>query len=135
MKIAIGTNIKDGPWGGGHAFAKRPKDCSYRWLKKALRAATRMALRMKIEAGEVRVLDGVNLPEPKTKYVAAALKTAGLTGQSCLFVTEGINQELVRSDRNVPGVSVLPRTDLNADIILRHRQVLLLKEAVDGLLG
>jgi hypothetical protein len=22
MKIAIGTNIKDGPWGGGNAFAK-----------------------------------------------------------------------------------------------------------------
>lgn len=130
-----GSRVQPVRRGGGHAFAKRPKDWSYRLPKKALRSATRMALRMKIEAGEVRVLEGVNLPEPKTKYVAAALKAGGLTGQSCLFVTEGINQELVRSARNIPGVSVLPRTDLNADIILRHRQVLLLKEAMDGLLG
>nr|MBC8289718.1 50S ribosomal protein L4 [Planctomycetota bacterium] len=49
--------------------------------------------------------------------------------------TEESNRELVRAARNIPGVSVLPRCDLNADIVLRHRQVLLLKDAVDGLLG
>ena len=130
-----GSRVQPVRRGGGHAFAKRPKDWSYRLPRKALRSATKMALRMKIEAGEVRVVEGVNLPEPKTKYVAAALKSAGLAGQSCLFVTEEINRELVRAARNIPGVSVLPRCDLNADIVLRHRQVLLLKDAVDGLLG
>jgi large subunit ribosomal protein L4 len=121
--------------GGGHAFAKRPKDWGYRLPKKALRVATKMALRMKIESGEVRVLEGVNLPEVKTRYVAAALKAAGLTGQSCLFVTEEINRELVRAARNIPDVTVLPRSDLNADVVLRHSQVLLFSDAVDQLLG
>lgn len=121
--------------GGGHTFAKRPKDWGYRLPRKALQTAMRMALRMKIEDGEVRVLEGIELPEPKTKHVAAALKAGGLTGQSCLLVTEGINRELVQAARNIPDVTVLPRSDLNADVILRHRQVLIFKEAVDGLSG
>lgn len=121
--------------GGGHTFAKRPKDWSYRLPKKALRAATKMALRMKIEDGEVRVVEGISLPEAKTRHVASALKAAGIAGQSCLIVTEGINRELVQAARNISGVSVLPRTDINADIILRHRQLLIFKDAVDGLQG
>ena len=121
--------------GGGHAFAKRPKDWSYSLPRKALRAATRMALRLKAEAGELSVVDLIDLPEARTRYVAAALKSGGLTGQSCLFVTEGVNSALVRAARNIPKVSVLPRTDLNADVLMRHRNVLVLSDAMVALSG
>ena len=121
--------------GGGHAFAKRPKDWSYSLPRKALRVATRMALRLKVEAGELRVVDSVDLPEARTKYVAAILKSGGYRGQSCLFVTEGINADLVRAARNIPGVSVLPRTDLNADVVMRHRNVLVLSDAMAAISG
>lgn len=121
--------------GGGHSFAKRPKDWSYSLPRKALQSATRMALRLKIEAGELRVVEPVDLPEPRTKFVAAALKSGGFTGQSCLFVTEGINADLVRAARNIPKVTVLPRTDLNADLVMRHRNVLVLSDAIALLSG
>jgi ribosomal protein L4 len=94
-----------------------------------------MALRLKIEAGELRVVEPVDLPEPRTKFVAAALKSGGFTGQSCLFVTEGINADLVRAARNIPKVTVLPRTDLNADLVMRHRNVLVLSDAIALLSG
>jgi large subunit ribosomal protein L4 len=119
--------------GGGHSFAKRPKDWSYSLPRKALRSATRMVLRLKVEAGELRVVDSVDLPEPRTKFVAAALKSGGFAGQSCLFVTEGINADLVRAARNIPKVTVLPRTDLNADVLMRHRNVLVLSDAMVSL--
>lgn len=121
--------------GGGHTFAKRPKDWSYSLPRKALRNATKMALRLKTEAGELRAIGGLDLPEPKTKHVATALKNAGIAGQSCLIVTEGINADLVRAARNIPRVSVLPRTDLNADVVMRHRNVLVFQEALDALTG
>lgn len=119
--------------GGGHTFAKRPKEWRYALPRKALQSATRMALRMKVEAGEVRVLEGMTLPEPKTKHVAAALKAAGLVGTSCLLVTEGINADLVKAARNIPRVSVLPRTDLNADVVMRHRNILIFSDAIEAL--
>lgn len=121
--------------GGGHTFAKRPKDWSYSLPRKSLRAATRMALRLKVEAGELRVVESLDLPEPRTKYVAAALKSGGLEGQRCLFVTEGVNEDLVRAAKNIPGVNVLPRSDLNADIVMRHRNILVLSDAMSLLVG
>lgn len=119
--------------GGGHAFAKRPKDWSYSLPRKALRTATRMALRLKMEAGEVKVLTGLELPEAKTRHVAAAIKAAGLQGTSCLFVTEGINADLVRAAGNIPRVSILPRADLNADVIMRHKNILIFNDAIEAL--
>jgi len=124
------TNVRTG---GGHAFAKRPKDWRYALPRKALQSATKMALRLKMEAGEVSVLEGLSLPEPKTKHVAAALKTAGLTGTSCLFVTEGINANLVKAARNIQRVTVLPRSDLNADVVMRHRNILIFSDAIEAL--
>jgi large subunit ribosomal protein L4 len=119
--------------GGGHTFPKRNRDFGYSLPRKSLQSATRMALRLKLEAGEVSVLDGFELAEPKTRLVAAALKTAGLAGQSCLFVTEGLNADLVRAARNIPRVSVIPRSDLNADIVMRHRNILVFSDAVEAL--
>ncbi len=119
--------------GGGHTFPKRNRNWGYSLPRKALQSATRMALRLKLEAGEVKVLEGLELAEPKTRIVASALKAAGLSGQSCLFVTEGINAGLVRAARNIPRVTVLPRADLNADVLLRHRNVLMFSDAVEAL--
>ncbi len=119
--------------GGGHTFPKRNRDFGYSLPRKALQSAARMALRLKLEAGEVKVLDGFELAEPKTRLVAAALSAAGLAGQSCLFVTEGLNADLVRASRNIPRVSVVPRSDLNADIVMRHRNILVFSDAVEAL--
>ncbi|MDA1163996.1 MAG: 50S ribosomal protein L4 [Planctomycetota bacterium] len=121
--------------GGGHAFAKRPKDWSYSLPRKALRVATRMALRLKAEAGELRVVSVMEMPEPRTRYVSAALRSGGFTGQSCLFVTEGVRPEFVRAARNIPKVTVLPRSDLNADAVMRHRNILVFEDAMGLLVG
>ena len=48
------TNVRRG---GGHAFAKRARDYSYRLPKKAVRAATRMAIASKLQDEPVVVID------------------------------------------------------------------------------
>lgn len=65
------TNIRRG---GGHTFAKRPMDWSYRLPKKALRLATRMALAARIMDQEVTLLDQLTLERPRTAEVATILK-------------------------------------------------------------
>ena len=60
--------------GGGHAFALRNRDYSYRLPKKAVQAATRMAIASKLNSQDVIVLDELSLKAPKTQEVASILK-------------------------------------------------------------
>jgi len=119
--------------GGGHAFAKVPKDWSYRLPKKALRLATRMALRLKFESGEVVATTTLSITEPKTRQVATLLKALGLINKKCLFVTETKNDDLVRATRNLQQANVSRFSDLNAEMILTHN-VLVMESAVLKLL-
>ena len=68
--------------GGGHAFGKKPRDFYYRLPKKAIRLATRMALRSKFEDGEAKILEDLSLDTPQAKAVASMLKVMGLAGSS-----------------------------------------------------
>src|ERR1700754_4244231 len=60
--------------GGGHIFAKRPRDWTYRLPRKALQLATRMALAAKIQDQEVVLIDDFKFAAPKTKDMAAVFK-------------------------------------------------------------
>lgn len=121
--------------GGGHTFAKSPKDWSYRLPKKAVKLATRMAILSKFEDEQVTLLDELALEVPKTKEVAGVLKALGLTGTSCLLTVDGHDPVVWKSARNIAGVQVSPASDLNAYDVLHKRQMVLTKSALDALLG
>jgi large subunit ribosomal protein L4 len=119
--------------GGGHAFAKRPRDFGYRLPKKAIRLATRMALLSKFQDGEAVVLDELKIDGPKTRSVAAMLKAVGLAGQSTLLAIRDHNENVWKSSRNIEGLSVSPSRELNAYSLLRSRRLLVTREALDAL--
>jgi large subunit ribosomal protein L4 len=119
--------------GGGHAHAKVPVDHSYRLPKKAIKLATRMALLSKFLDGQVTVIDQLSLSDPKTKVVAGALKSLGLAGKSCLLTIEQHDPVVWRCARNIAGVCVSPASDLNAYDLLRQRNLLVTKGALDKL--
>jgi large subunit ribosomal protein L4 len=119
--------------GGGHAFAKRPRDFSYRLPKKAIRLATRMALLSKFQDGQAVVLDSLSIDAPKTRTVAGMLKAVGLAGKSCLLTIRDHNENVWKSSRNIAGLDVSPSRDLNAYSLLRSRHLVVTKEALDAL--
>ena len=121
--------------GGGHAFAKKVRDFSYRLPRKSLRAAAKMALRSKFEDSQAIVISEWGCTEPKTKVVAAALSSLGVAGTSVLLATDGLDHNLWRSARNIQGVQVLPAGDLNAWVLLRHRNLVVTVMVMDRLLG
>lgn len=117
--------------GGGHAFAKLPKDWSYRMPRKALRLATRMALLSKFLDGEAIVVDALALSQIKTKQVAGMLKSLGVAGMSCTLAIEGHDPVVWKSARNIPGLSVAPASDLTAYTLLRRKHLVVTKAAMD----
>ncbi len=118
--------------GGGRAFAKRPRDFSYRLPKKAVRLATRMALAARIADNEVKLIDELSFPEPKTRDMAAVLKALRMDGQRLLVATAGYDVNVYKSTRNLAHVAVLPVADLNALAVLQPRALLMTKAALDA---
>ena len=119
--------------GGGHIFAKRPRDYSYRLNKKAVRAATRMAVAGKIQSEQVVVVDGLAFDEPKTSQMAGVLNALNLGGQSTLVVVATHDPVVYKSTRNIAGVSIAPVSDLNALSVLKPKRMLVTKDALDAI--
>ena len=119
--------------GGGHAFARRNRDYSYRLPRKAVRSATRMAIAGKIRDEQVVVIDKLEMDQPKTSVIAGMLKGMGLNGSTALIATAEVTSVVNKSARNIEGVSVLPISDLNAFEILKPQRVLFTRDALDQL--
>jgi large subunit ribosomal protein L4 len=122
------TNVRRG---GGVARTIKPRDYSYRLNRKAVRLATRMAIRSKIDDGEVVVVDQLPFDEPKTARMVSVLKALGLGGMTTLVATSGNDGVVYKSGRNIAGVSVQPVRELNALTVLKPKRVLVTREALD----
>src|ERR1700737_1148246 len=66
--------------GGGTAKGPKPRDYEYHLPKKAVRAATRMALLRRFQDQETLVIDELSLPEIKTKQMVGIMKALKLQG-------------------------------------------------------
>lgn len=117
--------------GGGHIFAKQPRDWSYRLPRKALQLATRMAVASKINDSQITLVDGLSIATPKTKEMVAVLKNLKIAG-TVLVAIEAYDANLYKSFRNIEGVRILPLSDLNAFEILRPRRLLMTKAALES---
>lgn len=119
--------------GGGHTFAKRPRDFSYRLPKKAVRLATRMAVASKLRDSQVVVIDQLAFDKPSTKAMAGVLKALKLDSKTTLVATNSHDINVYKSGRNIAGVSISPVSDLNALAILTPRCLLVTRDALDSI--
>jgi large subunit ribosomal protein L4 len=119
--------------GGGHIKAKQPRDYGYRLPRKALRAATRMAIASRLKDEQVVVVDELSFEEPRTKEMAGVLKALGLAGASALVATENSDVNVYKSARNIAGVNVAPVADLNALSVLQPKKLVVTKAALDAI--
>lgn len=122
------TNIRRG---GGVARTVKPRDYSYRLPKKAIKLATRMAIRSRIDDGEVVVIDQLSFDEPKTKQMASVLQALGLRDSTTLVATADLDPAVFKSGRNIEGVVVQPVRELNALSVLKPKRLLVTREALD----
>lgn len=119
--------------GGGHIFARRTRDYSYRMPKKAVRLATRMAIASKIRDDEIIVVDELKFDKPATREMAEVLKSLKLDGVTTLIAVESHDTNAYKSARNITGVAMLPVCDLNALSVLKPRRMLVTKGALDAI--
>ena len=114
---------------GGVAFAPKPRDYSYRLNKKVKRIALKSALSAKAAEGEILVIDGLQVDEIKTKVFQGFLSKLGVSGKA-LVVTENVDEKVVKSARNIEGVSTTIATILSPYMILTGGKLIVDKAAL-----
>ncbi|MDR2762590.1 MAG: 50S ribosomal protein L4 [Planctomycetaceae bacterium] len=117
--------------GGGHIFAKRPRNWFFRLPSKALKKAARMAFVAKLNDLQVTLIDALSVEQPKTKEVAEILNALKIK-DTVLVAIEKHNTNLYKSFRNIEGVQILPVSDLNAYEILRPKRLLMTRTAYES---
>ena len=113
---------------GGNAFANKPRDYSYTLNKKVRRLALKSALSAKAQAGEILVVDELKLDEIKTKAFAGFLSR--IEAPKALVITPEVNENVVKSARNIPGVTTTIATVLSPYVILNSRKLVVDKAAL-----
>ncbi len=133
----VGTKRTNKRRGGGTAKGPKPRDYEYHLPKKAVRAATRMAILSRLQDQEAVIIDDLKFPEIKTKQMADVLKNLNLHGKTCLVgVSPGEvdeNKTVYMSARNIRGVAVSLTSSFNAYEVLRPKRLLLTKAALEEL--
>ena len=114
---------------GGVAFAPKPRDYSYKLNKKVRRLALKSALSAKAAENEILVVDGLKVEEIKTKPFKSFLAKLGVEGKA-LVVTENVDEKIIKSARNLPGVSTTTATILSPYMILTGGKMVVDKAAL-----
>ena len=115
--------VYKGPTPRSHAF-DLPKKVRALGLKHALSA--------KVAAGELVIVENLNIAEAKTSAVAKAVKE---NGWKRVLVIDGaeVNANFAQAARNLEGVDVLPSMGANVYDILRRDTLVLTRAGVEAL--
>lgn len=114
--------------GGGVVFAPKPRDYSIRLNKKERRLALKSVLTSKVQDSKFFVLDEFTLDEIKTKKVKAVLDA--LKVEKAIIVLPGMDEKIIASAKNIPGVITAQVNTINTYDILKYDTVVTTKDAV-----
>ena len=114
---------------GGIVFAPKPRSYRYTLNKKSRRLALKSALSAKAQAGEIVVIDEIKMDEIKTKTFKTFL-TAVKVDRKALVITADVNENVIKSARNIAGVQTTFANLINVYDILNANQLVLDKAAL-----
>lgn len=123
--------------GGGTVFGPSPRSYAQKMPRKMRRQALRSALSVKASGAQFRVLDELEMSEPKTKEILRILESLE-AGSSVLILLPQSDQVILRSVSNLPKVRTLVAQYLNVRDLLKYDTILMplaSLEVIEGILG
>lgn len=114
---------------GGIVFAPKPRSYRFSVNKKVRRLAMKSAFSSKVLDNDLIVLDSIKLEEFKTKTIAEMLKALGANKKSLIVIPE-VDEKIIRSARNIPGVKTAQVNTLNVYDMMNADTLIILKDTV-----
>ena len=115
--------------GGGRAFGPSPRSYRKATPKKMRRLAMLSVLSDKVRRGNLVVLDNLDISDAKTKSVKTVLNSLGME-KTTLIVTNGPNENVIRSSKNLDRVKTLPVKVINTLDLMNNFNVVITEDAV-----
>jgi large subunit ribosomal protein L4 len=115
--------------GGAITFGPHPRDYRQDTPKKMRRLALRCVLSAKASDGELKVLEGFNFEEPKTRKMIEVLTALGVAS-SALLVMPASDPNVIKSTRNLPQIDTTNVNVINIIDIMSHQTLLMTEAAV-----
>lgn len=114
---------------GGVALGPKPRSYRFSLNKKVRRLAMKSALSSKVLDNEMMVIDGLKLDEFRTKTMVNTLGALGAE-KKALIVLDGVDEKIIKSASNIPGVKTTQVGTLCVYDILNHDKLIVMKDAV-----
>ena len=113
---------------GGVVFAPKPREYRVTMNRKAKRAALYNALSSKMASEEIVVVDAIATESFKTKTMVNMLSAVG-AGKKALVVLDTVDEKVIKSFANIPGVKTVQANQLNVYDILNCNTFVMTKAA------
>ena len=119
--------------GGGKAHGARARVFNPSLNKKVRALGLKMALSAKAQAGNLIVLDSLDLQEAKTAQLKQQLANLGLGKTALVIDGDALNVGFARASANLRELNLLPAVGANVYDILNHDTLVLTRAAVEKL--
>ena len=120
--------------GGGVAHGPKPRDYSQKINKKVMKLAFARALSDKLVAGDVIVVDEFAFEAPKTKLMAALLKSLGVD-RTAVVVQKDVDDTTLLVTSNLPRIDYSTAQALDVYTVMANRVLVCDKAGFDALLA
>lgn len=113
---------------GGIALGPKPRDYRYPINKKLRRVAIKSALSSKVFENDIFVLDALSFEEIKTKSMVNLLKALAVDTKALIVLPE-VNENVIKSARNIPGVKTTLASTINVYDVMNCDKIIMVKDA------
>src|SRR3990170_2347063 len=119
--------------GGGKAHGPRVRDFNPSLNKKVRALGLKMALSSKAAAGQLVVLDNLDVKDGKTRELREKLSGLGFGKTALVIDGDALNVGFARASSNLQSINLMPAVGANVYDIMRHETLVLTRAAVEKL--
>jgi large subunit ribosomal protein L4 len=116
--------------GGGHSFAKDPKEFDVRLPKRQKRIALKSALSIRAGADDIIITENLSFDSPSTKRMVQILRALGAEEQKVLLVLPEFDTNVWKSLRNIPDTKLAVASSINPWLVMNCQKLVITESAL-----
>ena len=119
--------------GGATVFGPHPRDYGFKLNKKVKRLARFSAFTYKQQEGCITVVEDFTFNAPRTKDYKAMLKSLNLEGKKTLLLLPELDNNVLRSGRNLQRTDIMRAIDANTYHVLNANNLIICESSLKEL--